>query len=103
MWWEEPTMTKADLHRLIDELPATREEAAYRVLKCLWDEKRTELSEALLENPEDPLLLALAEAPEDDEPETPEEAEAVRLAKEESARGESVPLDEVWRELLGDS
>lgn len=84
-------MTKADLYRLIDDLPEGKEETAYRVLKCLHEEK------------EDPFLLAMAIAPEDDEPFTPEEQEAVREAEEAISRGEVYTLDEVRRELLGES
>ena len=43
----------------------------------------------MAEDPEDPFLRALAAAPLDDEPETAEEAEAVRLAIEEADRGGS--------------
>ena len=93
-------MTKADLHQLIDELPATREETAFRILQCLRDEARTPLMEALEEDPDDPFLRALAAAPIDDEPETPEEAEAVRVAEEELARGEGIPWEEAKKRLF---
>ena len=48
----------------------------------------------------DPLLRALAEATEDDEPETPEEAEAVRGAREDILHGCVVPHDEARRQIL---
>lgn len=86
-------MTKADLHRLVDELSEGEQETAYRVLKCLRDEK----------NRIDPFILAMATAPEDDEPFTPEEAAAVQVAEAELARGEGIPADEVWKELLGET
>jgi len=92
-------MSKEDLHRLVDELPASTEETALRILRCLRDESQSDLAAALAEDPEDPFLRALAAAPEDDEPETPEEAEAVRVAIEESDRGESIPWEEVKRRL----
>lgn len=47
----------------------------------------------------DPFLVALANAPEDDEPVSEEEAEAVRLSREQAARGEMIPDAELWREL----
>ena len=94
-------MTKADLYRLIDDLPESEQETAFRILKCLQDEKRSGMAKAMVEELEDPFLWALAEAPIDDEPETPEEAEAVRLAKEASARGEVVSWEEAKR-LLDD-
>lgn len=94
-------MTKADLHRLVDELPEGREETAFRILQCLGEETPSELAEALAEDPHDPFLRALAAAPEDDEPETPEEAEAVREALEASARDEVYLLEDVKRDLLG--
>ena len=86
-------MTKADLHRLVDTLPESEQETAFRILKCLNDEKAHI----------DPFLLAMAVAPEDDEPFTPEEQEAVRLAEEELARGEGIPAEDVWKDLLGEA
>jgi len=94
-------VNRADLHRLVDELPEAHTDAAARILQCLRDEKRDELSQALLEDPNDPFLRALAAAPEDDEPETEEEREAVREGLEASARGEVYSLEDVKRELLG--
>src|SRR6266496_2688696 len=43
---------------------------------------------------DDPVLKALETAPWDDEPETPEEAEAVRKAREAVARGDVVSNEE---------
>lgn len=80
-------MSKADLHRLVDELPEDRAEAARQILEFLRGEKPDELTEALLESPRDPLLHTLVAAPEDDEPESPEEAEAVQEAREDLAAG----------------
>ena len=84
-------MTKADLHKLVDTLPESEQETAFRILKCLNDEKK------------DPFLLAMALAPEDDEPFTPEEQEAVRLAEEDVLHGRVVSHEEARRLLLGDS
>jgi len=47
----------------------------------------------------DPLLLALADAPEDDEPLTPEDEAALEEGLAALRRGEVVPADEVWRRL----
>ena len=80
-------MTKSDLYCLIDDLPEGKEEAAYRVLKCLREEK------------EDPFLLAMAIAPDDDEPFTAEEQEAVREAEQAIAQGDVIPWEEAKRRL----
>lgn len=95
-------MTREDLHRLVDELPESNQETAFRILECLRGEKRDQLVEALAESPTDPFLQALAAAPIDDEPETPEEAAAVQEAVDASARGEVVSWEEAKRRLLGD-
>jgi len=92
---EEQTVTRADLHRLVDQLPASRQEVAFRILKCLRDEKEG--------NEMDPFLIAMAAAPDDDELFTPEEQVSVQKAEEELARGQGIPAQQVWRELLGDS
>lgn len=65
--------TKNRLHRPVDELPESELE---------------------------PLLRALRSAPEDDEPETPEEAAAVQTARKEVDRGETVPWEDVRRRLV---
>jgi len=92
-------MSKADLHRLVDELPEDRAEAAQRILECLRGEKHDELTQALLESPDDSLLHTLAAAPEDDEAETPEEAQAVREAREDLAAGRVLSHEELKRRL----
>ncbi len=79
--------TRETLHRLIDELAEEELEAAGRYLECLRDGG-------------DSFLRALLEAPEDDEPETREEAEAVREAREQYRRGEFVTAEEAKRLLL---
>ncbi len=61
------------LHKLVDSLPAGRALLAGRIL------------EALLEEFDDPL--------------TPEEKVAMAQAREEFARGETVPLDVLKKEL----
>ena len=75
--------TKEALHRLVDAIPQDGLDEARRALEPLAD----------------PFLLALANAPIDDEPETEEERAAVAEAREASARGEVFTLEEVRREL----
>lgn len=99
---ERIVVTREDLHRLVDELPESNRETAFRILECLRGEKRGQLVEALAESPTDPFLQALTAAPIDDEPETPEEAAAVQEAVNASARGEVVSWEEAKRRLLGD-
>ena len=79
--------TRESLHQLIDALPECDLEIAGMLV-----EHRHELRD-------DRHLLLMATAPWDDEPETPEEAEAVREAHEAIARGDVFTLDEVRREL----
>jgi hypothetical protein len=80
-------VTKEQIHKLIDQIPEDDLPEVARYLENL----RTE---------SDPVLRALADAPEDDEPETPEEAEAVAEAKAEIERGEFDFLDDIQDELL---
>ena len=47
----------------------------------------------------DPVLRAMLEAPEDDEPETEEERASVAEAYEERAAGKMTPLEDVKREF----
>jgi hypothetical protein len=81
-------ITRDDLHKLVDRLPESELESARRVLEYL--DKRAS----------DPLLRALAEAPEDDEEETPEEAAAVEEARQEVARGEAIPWEQIRNRYL---
>jgi hypothetical protein len=50
-------------------------------------------------NLHDPMLAALAAAPEDDEPTTPEEDASAREGYAAYKRGEAIPLAELKREL----
>jgi hypothetical protein len=79
-------MTRESLHRLIDELPEVDLPTAARVLEALHATA-------------DPVSQALDHAPEDDEPETAEEAAAVASAWQERRRGESLTTEEVRRKL----
>jgi hypothetical protein len=80
-------MTRADLHRLVDELPDESVDAAV----------------VLLTRAKDPVLAALEAAPFDDELETEEERRAVAEAHAERKRGiEPVPLESVLAEFDGD-
>ncbi len=78
--------TKATLHQIIEELPESELVAAERF-------------PAYLRDMADPVRRALLTAPWDDEPETEDERQAVQEARDELARGEVYPLDEVRREL----
>ena len=78
---------KDDLHRLVDELPKKELQSAKRYLEYL-------------RNMGDPVQRALLEAPEDDEPTTPEENKIAEEAWQEYLRGEGISADEAKRELL---
>jgi hypothetical protein len=80
-------MTRADLHRLVDELPDESVDAAV----------------ALLTRAKDPVLAALQAAPFDDEPETEEERRTAAEAHADRERGvEPVPLESVLAEFDGE-
>ena len=49
--------------------------------------------------PPDPLMEFLDNAPEDDEPTNPEEEEGLREAIAQAERGDTIPLEELRREL----
>ena len=78
---------KDELHRLVDELPRNELHGAKRYLEYL-------------RNMGDPVLRALMEAPEDDEPTTPEEDEGAEEARQEYLRGEGISMEEAKRDLL---
>ena len=83
------TSVRQQLHTLVDELPESELYTAKRFLGYLHDTS-------------DPVLQALLQAPEDDEPETPEEAAAVQEAWEAYRRGEARPWGEVRQELANE-
>jgi hypothetical protein len=79
--------TREKLHQLIDQLPRQELRAAERYLEYLRDSQGA-------------LPSFLAEAPIDDEPETPEEAAAVAEAWEDVSAGRLVSHEEAQRRLL---
>jgi hypothetical protein len=82
-------MTGKDrLHELIEELPESSVPAAGRYL------------ESLRQASDDPVLLAFMEAPEDDEPLTPEDIAAIEEANAEIERGELIPWEEIKARLF---
>jgi len=78
--------SKEELHRLVDELPESELHGAKRFLEYL-------------RNMGDPMMQALMEAPEDDEPETEEERAAVAEAYEDIAAGRVVTMEEIRHEF----
>jgi hypothetical protein len=76
--------TKERLHRLVEELS---DDDAERALGIVENEL------------EDPVLRAFRDAPEDDEPLTPEDEAALERSRREYRRGEGVPLDSIRHEL----
>jgi len=80
-------MTKAALHQLVDDLPESEYATAARVL------------EALGYVGDDEPLYTMETAPIDDEPETEEERLAVEEAKRELARGERIPIADIYRQF----
>ena len=78
--------TRDRLHRLIDELPESQLPVVERFLTGRGAGPN-------------PILQALADAPEDDEPLTPEDEAAIEEAYRDLAAGNVVPNDELWRRL----
>ncbi len=84
----EPSDAKREqLHRLVDDLPDDECHAARRYLEYL-------------RSAGGPLRRRFSEAPEDDEPLTPEEAAAIDEAMAELRRGDTVPASEIEREFV---
>ena len=81
-------VTRARLYELIDALPEAELRAAERYLAQLRERYES-----------DPLMRLLDEAPEDDEPLTPEEEAAIEEGLAEYRRGETRPWEEVRAEL----
>lgn len=80
-------VTRDEVRKLVDQIAEDDLPAVARYLEHLRDEG-------------DPFLRALANAPEDDEPETPEESAEVAAAKAEIERGEYDFLDDIRDDLL---
>ena len=78
--------TKEALHKLIEELPEDEIQAATLYLQHL-------------QNRNDPVLAALLNAPEDDEPETEYERQAVAEAMAELEAGHFVSADEILDDI----
>ena len=78
--------TRDRIHRLIDELPEAELPAVERFLA-----ERDAGASAF--------RRALANAPEEDEPVTPEEEAAIEEAYADLAAGGGIPDDELWRRL----
>jgi hypothetical protein len=121
------TTKEALYRRLIDEVPADDLRMAEALLELLRQRRRlgrlkfntvkglsaadlVALSNALVHGrwalnqvgpipPDDPVLRAFLDAPEDDEPVTPEEEAAITEAREAVARGEVISHEELAREL----
>lgn len=72
--------TKEELYKLVSELPDSELDAARRYLEYL-------------SNPNDPVLRALVETPEDDEPLSKDEEQAINEAKEDLKKGRFVTRD----------
>lgn len=78
-------VSKDALHQLIDALPDNELSAAERLLNGLLQH--------------DPVLQALENAPEDDEPSTSEEDADAEEAWQEYLRGEALSADEAKRRV----
>lgn len=62
-------------------------------------EREAERTLRLLDDLRDPLTKLLDEAPDDEEPVTPEEEALVQEARDQIARGELISADEIRREF----
>ena len=78
--------TKEEIHELVDALPEAELATAERVLQGL----------AALS---DPVLRALARAPEDDEPDEDDTDGGITEARQQAERGETISQEEVKRRL----
>jgi hypothetical protein len=74
---------KRQAHELIERLPATQLSAVVGLLEAMLD----------------PVSRAIAHAPIDDEPVTPEEEKALAEAREWSKHNKSIPHEQVLAEL----
>ena len=86
------TTTRRRLHQLVDDLPDTELHTAERFLEFLG-----------VTPEKSPAWEASANAPEDDEPVTDEDRDAIREGLAELAAGEGLTSDEVRQQLRGTS
>ena len=98
--------TKDLLHRLIDQLPESSSATAEHLLVYPRDAEPLVYIGAegqlyALSPGDDPFLKALAKAPQDDEPETDAERQAVEEAKADIVAERTVSHDEARCRLLG--
>jgi hypothetical protein len=77
------TNPKQEAHELIDDLSTGQVIAAVGLFKAMLD----------------PVSIAMANAPYDDEPVSEEEARDIAAARASLARGEGIPHEEVLREF----
>ena len=78
--------TREDLHRIVEEIPSTELDSAASYLLYLRDLY-------------DPIVKAFLDAPDDDEPETKEERNAVNEARTALKYGEMASDEEVGQQL----
>jgi hypothetical protein len=78
------------LHALVNDLPEEEVDATLRFVEHLHGPES------------DPVLVALREAPLDDEPLTDEDLMALEEARKDVAQGRLISHDEVRRRFLGD-
>ena len=76
---------------------ATTREEVQRLLDSVPDDRLAQV-QAVIEPFADPVALALANAPDDDEEFTDEDLAALAEARENYRRGETIPHEEVMRE-----
>lgn len=89
----------ADSGRMVDHM--TTKEAVYQLVDALSEHElrmAKQLLERLQDDSVDPMLKALASAPYDDEPSTPDEDQSCKEAW--AQRHESLSAEEAKRELL---
>ena len=109
-----PTASRDELHDLIEQLPESELHAVHLFLRFVQAQTqrgdRSGLSVtgrrssddqfvAVDAGPNDPVALALANAPEDDEPSTAEEDAAAEADWQAYRRGEHISHEEVRREI----
>jgi len=78
-------VTRDELHRVVDELPETRQEEALRLLEYLRDRQE----------------FTAEAAPVDDEPLTEEDRSSLRAADADIAAGRLISNEDMKRELFG--